>query len=174
MSITPTSDIVLDVARAADPARSAAATARLARIAKGEQVSSPGFAEVAEAERVGPLESHMSSVAAPDVGMRTIQRAGARSQAIKGVEQLVLQKLVEAMLPKETGVLFGRGTAGDMWRSMLAEQLAAQIGAVVDLGMGHALPWLPRDESTSSVHDRHDGQSEAPVAGSTAARGRDG
>jgi len=64
--------------------------------------------------------------------------ADAQTKAYKGLEQLVLQKLVETMLPNDAGELFGHGAAGDIWRSMLAEQLAAQIGKSVDLGLAKA------------------------------------
>lgn len=40
------------------------------------------------------------------------------------LEGLILKSLVETMLPKETSELFGKGSAGRMWRSMLAEQIA--------------------------------------------------
>ncbi len=59
-----------------------------------------------------------------------------QAKAYKGLEELVLQRLVEVMLPKEDSGVFGGGTAGDVWRSMLAEQLAKQIGKSVDLGLG--------------------------------------
>lgn len=156
MSITPASDIVLDVATAADPARSAAATARLARLTKGEQPSGTDFAEVVEAKRLELVASHGGSTLVPGAGAPTTRRRDARAEAVKGLEQLVLQRLVEAMLPKETGTLFGRGTAGEVWRSMLAQQLAAQIGSGVDLGVGRAVPWLTRSEPNAPVADRND------------------
>jgi len=162
VSITPASDIVLEVARAADPARSATATARLARLAKDEPASGATFAEVVEANRLELLEVHGGSALAPGVGARTKQRPDTRADAVKGLEQLVLQKLVEAMLPKGTGTLFGRGTAGEVWRSMLAQQLAAQIGSSVDLGVGRAVPWLTRSETTAPVADRRDDARQSP------------
>jgi len=156
VSITPASDIVLDVARAADPARSAAAIARLARLAETEPTSSTEFTRLVEAERVPPSGHHTE--AAPTSGAKapTKQHRDARTEAVEGLERLVLQKLVESMLPKESSTVFGHGTAGDVWRSMLAEQLAAQIGAVVDLGIGRAAPWLGRSETTAAIATSHD------------------
>jgi flagellar protein FlgJ len=162
VSITPASDIVLEVARAADPARSATATARLARLAKGEPASGATFAELVDADRPERLEAQCDSALAPGGGARTKQRPDTRADAVKGLEKLVLQKLVEAMLPKETGTLFGRGTSGEVWRSMLAEQLAAQIGSSVDLGVGRAVPWLTRSEPSAPVADRHDEARQSP------------
>jgi hypothetical protein len=64
-----------------------------------------------------------------------LPREDARTKAYKGLEQLVLKNLVENMLPKDSGVVFGNGTAGDIWRSFLADQLAAEVGKTVDLGV---------------------------------------
>lgn len=151
MSITPVSDIVLDVARAADPARSAAATARLAQLAEAGPASSTDFASLVETERLALSQPDNAAAAVTGAKAPTKRRPDPRTEAVKGLERLVLQNLVESMLPKETSTLFGRGTAGDVWRSMLAEQLAAQIGAVVDLGVGRAAPSLARREATAVV-----------------------
>jgi len=135
VSIKPPSDIVLDVARAADPARAIAAAEKLARI--GERASGAAFSSLLEASpdasRSPPAEfrtqlGHMGGAAS------TAAPVSSGSKAYKGLEQLVLQHLVENMLPKDPE-FFGAGSAGDIWRSMLAEQLAAQIGKSVNLGL---------------------------------------
>jgi hypothetical protein len=64
-----------------------------------------------------------------------ISGGGPRLSDSVGLEQLVLKNLVENMLPKDSGVVFGNGTAGDIWRSFLADQLAAEVGKTVDLGV---------------------------------------
>ncbi len=156
MSITPASDIVLDVARAADPARSAATTARLARLETGAPAAGIDFAAIVEAGRPEPADFGRGSAPAGVGAAPAPRQPDTRGEAVKGLEQLVLQRLVEAMLPKESGTLFGRGTAGDVWRSMLAEQLAAQIGSVVDLGVGRAAPWLTRGEPPAPLADQRD------------------
>jgi len=43
------------------------------------------------------------------------------------------------MLPKDSSNVFGQGTAGDMWRSMLAEQVAQQIAKSGALGLAKRL-----------------------------------
>lgn len=148
MSISPASDIVLDVARAADPVRSAATTVRLARLAEAEPVGAADFAAIVEAKRLEPTDSDIRSPPIRADGLRAKQRSEARTEAVKGLEQLVLQKLVESMLPTESSTLFGHGTAGDMWRSMLAQQLAEKIGGAVDLGLGKSLSRLKGPEPT--------------------------
>lgn len=136
MSIRPPSDIVLDVARAADPARSLAAAEKLARI--GEGVSGAAFASLLEAapgaggSGQAELRNQLGLMGGTAI---TAAPVSSGTKAYKGLEQLVLQHLVENMLPKDSE-FFGAGSAGDIWRSMLAEQLAGQIGKNVNLGLG--------------------------------------
>ncbi len=135
MSINPVSDIILDVARAANPGKSSAATERLWKGGAAEPDASE-FSRLirqgdsSDAGLRGRAELMSAKPSTPAPGP-----ADARTKAMKGIEQLVLKNLVESMLPQEESGLFGAGTAGDVWRSMLAEQLANQIGQSVDLGI---------------------------------------
>lgn len=135
MSINPVSDIVLDVARAADPVKAQAAAERLISAASADQSLPGGFdtaLNYAGAKRVVSSKALQSGGANPAVVLRRID---ARTKAYKGLEQLVLKNLLESMLPRESNALFGADTAGDIWRSMLADQLATQIGKSVNLGI---------------------------------------
>lgn len=149
MSIKPISDIVLDVARAADPARSSAAAERLARLGSSERASDGGFLATLEATNMPGATTAAQFELRNQVARMGVNSAGiiapvdAGTKAYKGLEQLVLQRLVETMLPTEAGELFGHGAAGDIWRSMLAEQLATQIGKSVDLGLAKSMPGEP-------------------------------
>ncbi len=140
MSINPVSDIVLDVARAADPTKSAAATERLLQASAAEPVGVE-FSSHIRASNLGDagLQSAVAKMGGRPSAV-SVAPMDARTKAYRGVEELVLQKLVETMLPKEDSGVFGSGTAGDVWRSMLAEQLAKQIGKTVDLGLMKSAP----------------------------------
>ena len=163
MSINPASDIVLDVARAAAPSQSSAAAERLWRLGS-------------MAPAAGDFAGMMAPTATPDGELRgqiamlsdkpartALAPSNERTSAYKGVEELVLQRLVEAMLPKEDSGVFGSGAAGDVWRSMLAEQLAKQIGKTVDLGLG-------KGPASTAVAMRDDGHAIAPVGPSAQQR----
>lgn len=135
MSIRPPSDIILDVAQAAGPAKAHAAIEKLiSGTAQTGEDSATDFTTALEAIKgvrrgpgpfaLGPMPSAYQS-AAPDAG----------TKAYEGLEQLVLKGLLETMLPKDAGTIFGRGAAGDIWRSMLADELAAGLGRTIDLGL---------------------------------------
>ena len=131
MSIRPPSDLVLDVVRAADPARAAAATARLAR---------------AEAQ-AAPSTAMPTTKAAFETALRVAapQRAGSavgadKSAAVgKGLEEMLMRQLLQDALPKKAAAVYGAGTAGDVWRSLFAEQLAHAMASAGRVGLSARL-----------------------------------
>jgi len=126
MSIRPPSDLVLDVVRAADPARAAAATARLAR------------AEAQAAPATKAAFETALRVAAPS---RAGSAAGAdKSAAVgKGLEEMLMRQLLQDALPKKAAAVYGAGTAGDVWRSLFAEQLAHAMASAGRVGLSARL-----------------------------------
>jgi hypothetical protein len=54
-------------------------------------------------------------------------------------EAVVLQSFIEAMLPQQAEKVFGKGTAGSIWRSMLAEQLGNQLARSGGVGIAKSL-----------------------------------
>ncbi len=58
-------------------------------------------------------------------------------------EAMVLQNFVQSMLPKESATFFGEGTAGEIWKSMMAEQLAAMLAEGGGIGIAQSL--MPAD-----------------------------
>src|SRR5262249_46059405 len=60
-------------------------------------------------------------------------------QAKTQFEAMMLNAFVGELLPKDTGEVFGQGMAGDMWRSMLAEQVSMQIAKSGKLGLARRL-----------------------------------
>ncbi len=54
-------------------------------------------------------------------------------------EGFVLQSFVEHMLPKEDSTYFGEGTAGAIWRSMLAERIGAEMAESGGIGVAEMI-----------------------------------
>ncbi|WP_395664296.1 rod-binding protein [Methylocella sp.] len=131
MSISPVSDIVLEVAQAADPTAAMAAAERLRRM-RTDEASPSSFASVL-------TRSEASAAGAQGAVARAAQPPSAAPadpavKARKGLETFFLQSVVEAILPKSEGV-FGAGSSGEVWRSMFAEQIARELGKTIDLGI---------------------------------------
>src|SRR6202034_4650996 len=60
-------------------------------------------------------------------------------QAKTQFEAMMLNSFVGGLLPKDSSEVFGQGMAGDMWRSMLAEQVSTQIATSGKLGLARRL-----------------------------------
>ncbi len=131
MSLAPPTDIVLEVARAADPSRAAAVVDKLRALAAQGSASPQDFAAA------------LDSAASPTRPTPPVLPFGAPvSRAQKAetkLESVMLGEFIGEMLPKDTPSAFGQGYAGDMWRSMLAERVADQIAASGRLGIASRL-----------------------------------
>jgi hypothetical protein len=141
MSIQPPSDIVMDVAQAADPARSQAATRRLMAYAAGDEPGPFGALVTPTSRPMGPAMSPEATLARLASGGRPAS-AGSQGTGVhnaggaqRDLESFFLQTVFDTMMPKQSGALFGTGTAGSVWKSMLAEQLARQVTASGGLGI---------------------------------------
>lgn len=171
MSIRPPTDIVLDVARAADPAAYKIAAARLDALGATSAFASVGdadafasvFEEVAPA---GTPSDEAYSAAAYETAlapmpfnaaeaMTRLKNNAALADAATGVngnaamsgtaetyrsfEAMIMSTFVESMLPKSSEAVFGSGSAGEIWRSMFAQQIALQIANAGGIGIADQL-----------------------------------
>ncbi len=137
MSITPPSDLVMDVVNAADPAKLAEAQARLGKAdaaLKAERLNDSGNGFSAQ------LASHKEmALAGNDTAHRVSMKSDKTPEAYRKFEAMVLQNFVQEMLPSENESVFGKGMAGDMWKSMMAEHLANVIAEGGGIGIADRL-----------------------------------
>jgi peptidoglycan hydrolase FlgJ len=54
-------------------------------------------------------------------------------------EAFVLQEFVSAMLPEQAENVYGKGLSGEMWQSMFAEKIAAQMAEHGGIGIADRL-----------------------------------
>ena len=137
MAISPPGDIIMDVARAADPASVEAARARLAELASKAAPAEPFAATPAGAVR------------------KAGGRAGNVPETFVKFEAMVLQSFLQSILPQESEAVYGSGLAGDMWRSFLARELGTKMAEAGGIGIA------------SRVLGEHymAGEKKVPVAG---------
>jgi flagellar protein FlgJ len=133
MSVQPLSDIILDVANAADPVKVAAVKQRLAEASGGD------FAALLGGSEAAPFHDWSASAKAnffaSPTGARIVESNTSPDEAKRGLETLVAKMMLETMLPKEGEATFGKGTAGNVWRSMLADRLATELTRGKGLGL---------------------------------------
>jgi hypothetical protein len=180
MTIAPGSDIVLDALMAADPAKSRAVAEKLSQMRPSRvgdfdtAVSEPDAAlKAASAASVGAAPQQAADVTAPLAQRPPPQidaagpRGGAIPPAYRKFEAFVLQTFIESMLPRGSAVNFGKGVAGDVWRSMLAEQLGNAVAKSGGVGIAKFLAAAHPGEAPS---DRKvPAQIPPPVVGLSAA-----
>ncbi|MBS0253081.1 MAG: rod-binding protein [Proteobacteria bacterium] len=67
----------------------------------------------------------------------------ARQKKIKEVgqqfEALYLRQMLEEWLPKDSDAVFGEGTAGSIWRSMLADHMATTLSKSGTIGIAQMI-----------------------------------
>jgi len=152
VAITPPSDIVLDVARAADPDKYRAAVERLTRLRATATASTATFMPATQAS--AGLANVTAAAAPLDVGAGAQPRR--RLDAYGQFESFVLQSFVQSMLPKNATSVFGKGSAGEFWKSMLAEKMgdelarSGQVGIARRLAAGPSHPVQPGATNTAS------------------------
>ncbi|UVK47244.1 rod-binding protein [Mesorhizobium sp. AR07] len=128
MAISPPSDIVMDVARAVDPTDIEAARVALTKRASG--VAGTFSVDTAASVDAGSILSRATAdkVATTDP-----------TKKFKKFEAMVLQTFIQNMLPKDTEGVYGKGLAGDMWKSQLAERVADVMAEHGGIGIAKSM-----------------------------------
>jgi peptidoglycan hydrolase FlgJ len=181
MAIKPSSDIVLEVLKAADPVRAQATAQKLSALS-GDVGAADDFAKaldnagakpaapISVLENAGDMRDRLANL---DVDAAKEQKA-ARTEL--DFEASMLKTFVDAILPKDESAVYGQGTAGDIWKSMLADQIARQIAKSGAFGISkrlfatHPLPGhaIASAASLSAVHAwaiRGAGEALDPIVG---------
>ncbi|QGM97998.1 rod-binding protein [Methylocystis parvus] len=130
MSIFPATDLISDVARAANPTKAHLALERLER---------------ASAMRADLARHRFDSASLTATGVTTFQHSSSSATAPKGdataptaarkFEAFLLQSWLEMLLPKEETGVFGSGAASGVWRSLMAERLGEQLAQAGGIGV---------------------------------------
>lgn len=175
MAISPPSDIILDVARAADPERLKVATAKLDRLA---DTAGTAFAElmpaaseagsalvalanggpVADPAPSAPFDLHRArlrlqteTAMASRLDSATATVGDRQTKALESFEAMVLGTFVGSMLPEGAEGVYGSGTAGDVWKSILADQLGQQMAKSGGIGIADRLAAASGADSRASA-----------------------
>ena len=139
MAIDASSDIVLEVAKAADPTRAAAVVQRLNALSGAAGADTADFADTLAAT-ASSATSEPSRANARARLSAVADAADEKAAKVKvGFEAVMLNSFVSEMLPKDTSSVFGQGLAGDMWKSMLADQVSRQMAKTDTLGIAKRL-----------------------------------
>lgn len=149
------SDLVLGVANAADAVRQREAMAKLQKLNNGKSELATAASSSAARQpdgstsvaadtwsaQVSESGSHgaKTQTVAHTPRTRVIENSSSESDVYTQFEAVLLQNMVEEMMPKDSQAMFGSGTAGNMWKSMLAEKIAEQIAKSGALGIAEQI-----------------------------------
>ncbi|KQV68348.1 rod-binding protein [Rhizobium sp. Root1220] len=138
MAISPPSDLVLDVVRAADPLEVQAAQEKL----KANQAA---FAANSLADAGNGFTSAVDVLdrAAGKTGLGDTQNRGGKTEEVpetyRKFEAMILQNFIKNMLPNDSEEVYGKGATGDIWKGMMAEQLGNEISKGEGIGVAKQL-----------------------------------
>jgi flagellar protein FlgJ len=135
MAISPPTDIVLDVLNNADPAVLEVAQAKL----KAGQAT-------AEAQRLASTDESFAAIMrsdpVADAHKLKHRLDGADKKQVpetyRKFEAMVLQNFIKTMLP-ESEEVYGKGATGEIWKGMMAEQIANEIAKEGGVGIAEKL-----------------------------------
>jgi flagellar protein FlgJ len=137
MAISPPSDLVLDVVRAADPSEVQEAQARLKANQAAFRASSLAETGNGFANTVAVLNQSEGSSGLGDINNRA--EPVKIPETYRKLEAMVLQDFVKSMLPAESEEVYGKGTAGEMWKGMMADQVANVMSQGQGVGIAKSL-----------------------------------
>ncbi len=151
MAINPPSDIVMDVVRAADPTGIEQAQAKLKANRAAFEATSLADSGNGFASAVSILNRDSASA------MRGQTTTGAGDSekvpaTYRKFEAMVLQNFVKSMMPSEDENVYGKGLAGDTWKSMMAEQIGDVVAKSGGIGIAAS---LMRKEGITSPDGDH-------------------
>lgn len=147
MSIPTSVDIVLDVARAADPEKYREAVQRLTEMRAVAADAQPVTAPTSSDQRV---TSSFSRAIEANTARPEVVRPRGRLNAYGQFEAFLLQTFVQSMLPKNATNVYGKGTAGEVWRSMLAERIGEELAKSGQVGIASRLEAPARQAPAAS------------------------
>ncbi|MBS9479292.1 rod-binding protein [Ancylobacter radicis] len=164
MSIQLPSDLILDVVKAADPQKSQAMATRLRQASAAAPTTASttalsfddALSETAPAIAPAaiPMEGRSPLAASSSLALRNAtalseKSSGATPEAYRRFEAMVLSGFVDSILPEANAALFGAGTAGQVWRSMLAERIANEVAKSGGVGLAER---IAGSASTGAAH----------------------
>ncbi|WP_084705028.1 rod-binding protein [Beijerinckia mobilis] len=135
LSIQPPSDIVLDVANAAGAPSSSPLFDRLRSASAIPSTEKASFSTLMEDVAAGDKRSSSILPLFSPQPKFEAHTGDTKTKVFKDLEAVLLRNFIESMLPKDMSDIYGHGSAGDMWKSMLADQLSKELSKRIDLGL---------------------------------------
>jgi peptidoglycan hydrolase FlgJ len=139
VAISPPSDLVLDVVRAADPAEVQAAQAKL-------KASRAAFAANSLADSGKGFGAAMDIIDTPGTKAGLDRVSGLKKANLaempdeyRKFEASILSTFVNSMLPNDSEQVYGKGSAGEFWKGMMAEKISEEMSKSGGIGIAEQM-----------------------------------
>jgi peptidoglycan hydrolase FlgJ len=161
VAISIPSDLVLDVVNAANPEAAQKARSMLAAAAatKANTVASTDKFTTEVASLSDDMATNLN-----DLRGRLVQSAETSEvevpEAYRKFEAMVLGNFVQSMLPSDNEEVYGKGTAGEIWKGMMADKIGGVIADGGGIGIAERMARqaerhvVPAGELSESVVNR--------------------
>ena len=163
MAIRPPSDLVLDVAAAAHPAKLKEAQARLEKARAETSEDEPGNQFDAALQLAAASVTPTRPAASPPPAVFAEGGGADKAKAMQKLEAFFLRTVVDQIMPEDAESVFGSGTAGSVWKSMMAEQVANELAKSARFGIAERLAgnhFTPAPRTLSMTSDSIAGSGE--------------
>lgn len=153
----------------------ALASASKASLAEAQNTVAAGRTQGAAKLFTTALDAKTATAAIAETGTGEAAKRvyrGSRSGELtpeKQFESFMLRSFVEEMLPSENSAFFGDGTAGKIWKSMLAERIGEEMAAAGGIGIAEMVAKHAAGEVARAAGETM--KSEAAAASSANAEG---
>jgi Rod binding domain-containing protein len=108
--------------------------------AGSREVAAEGFAAALDAVGSGSASAADRPVAASSAPLAPLVAHKSRvAPPLEQFEGFVLRSFIESMLPSEASSYFGSGTAGEVWRSMMAEEIGNELAKGGGIGIAASI-----------------------------------
>lgn len=161
MSFNANNDIILGVVRAADPGRYQAALQKLkgtgvSAFAETASMGGENFSETVRRLGVGggagsAALGHFPVSLPATSGLISERRVQGTDDVMRQYEALYLQNAIESALPREADSVYGKGFAGGVWKSFLAQYIAQELSRTDKIGIANVLKHHATNKGVASL-----------------------
>jgi flagellar protein FlgJ len=154
LPISAPNHVALDVMRPPALPDIAAARTELAR--RSDAAANATFSVEGATEAAAPAEAGKTTT----------------PETFRRFEAMVLQTFIQNMLPKDGAAVYGKGMAGEMWKSMLAEKVAAVVAERGGIGIADRMLGGRYAAEAKPVAETTEASRPAEVGGATEGESR--
>jgi peptidoglycan hydrolase FlgJ len=139
VAISPPSDLVLDVVRAADPTEVQAAQAKLKANRAAFAASSLADAGKGFGAAMDVIDTSGTRAGLDHVRHAKKTDAAEMPDEYRKFEASILSTFVNSMLPSDSEEVYGKGSAGDFWKGMMAEKISDEMSKSGGIGIAEQM-----------------------------------